>query len=62
MDILEIGKDTRQLFEIHILDDGKYAAIRETSPIFFLTGDTIREATEKAIGALESYRSFKEKK
>lgn len=60
-DIIEKGVNTRELFSIEILENGEYAAIRETEPKFFLTGPTIVETARKAENALDAYRQMKTK-
>jgi hypothetical protein len=58
MDIIEPDLNTRKLFEIHILEDGSYAAIREHEPLFCFTGSTIEEVSNIAINAFESFKKL----
>ena len=60
-DIIEKDADTRQLFSIDLLENGEYAAIRETEPMFCMIAPTILEAAKKAEDALEFYKRMKTK-
>lgn len=46
------------LFEIHILEDGTYAAIRNTEPMFCFVGSDVLSAVNTALKAFESYKTL----
>lgn len=59
MDIIEPNVNTRQLFTVHIIEDGTYLVIRDSSPMFCFSGNTLQEAVAKAEDAFEFMRKIR---
>ena len=58
MRLIQPNDNTRMLFEIHILEDGTYAAIRNTEPMFCFVGSDVLSAVNTALKAFESYKTL----
>ncbi len=59
MDIIEKNTNTRELFSVHIIEDGTYLAIRDSSPMFCFHGSSIEEVVNKANSAFDFMKSIK---
>lgn len=54
--VMCIGEDTRELFAIHLLDDGRYLAVRSETPFFALEGDTIVDVATRAQAVFDFHK------
>jgi hypothetical protein len=50
------GENTRELYSIHINEDGKYMAIRTEEPLFCFESDTVIGVVTRAERAFEFYK------
>lgn len=59
--IYERNVHTKTLFAVEIADDGGYFAVRDTSPMFCVKGDSIAYVCTQAIAVLDAYKALKER-